>query len=140
MATTPTPPTPKAVVKAQVTVTLSTAVQQRLIQINAPTLAAVAALKELGLLDAAAAIAAGKPLTPQTLTLSAMAAGQMCRALSRVSATDPLAVEVGALVNSVPPAMRTGHPGMPRPMPTHVTPPVRLTHPAPKPVTPSKAK
>lgn len=113
------------VVKAQVTVTLSPAIQQKLIQFNAPILSAIAALKELGLIDAAATLAAGKSLTSQTLSLSPMAARQLCQALSRVSATDSMATEVGALVNSIPPAMRSGRPGISRPMPTRVTNPMR---------------
>jgi hypothetical protein len=143
MATTPTSTTPKShnpVVQAQVTVTLSPAIQQRLIQLNAPIFAAVTALKELGLLDAVAAIATGKPLTPLTVSISSATAGQVCRTLSRITVTDAMAAEVGTLVNSIPPAMRTGHPGLARPLPIHVVPPVRPPHPAPKPVTPPKAK
>jgi hypothetical protein len=123
------------------TVTLSPTIQQKLIQINAPVFAAVTVLKELGLFDAVAVLATGKPLTPQTLSLSPMAAGQLCLALSRVSATDSMAAEVGALVNSIPPAMRTGRTGRPsmaQPMPTRVAPPLRA--PAPKSATPTKAK
>lgn len=135
MSDTPVQQTP-----IKVTVTLSPAIQQSLIKINAPILAAVAALKELGLTDASVALAAGKPLMPQTLHISPMAAGQLRQALSRVLASDPIAAEAGALFNSIPPAMRN-RPSMARPMPTRVTSPNRA--PTPKPATkttPTKAK
>ena len=122
----------------QVTVTLSPAIQQKLIQFNEPALAAIAALKELGLINAVATLAAGKPLTPQTVSISPRTVGRLCQALSRVSATDLIAAEVGTLVNSIPTALRTGRPSMAQPMPTRVEPPLRA--PAPKSATPTKAK
>ena len=134
------------VTNLKTTVTLSPTIQQKLIQINAPVFAAVAVLKELGLVDAAATLASDKPLTPQTVNISPIAASQLYRALSRVLATDSLAAEVGTLVNSIPPAFRVSHPGMARPMPTRVTSPNQAPRPVPKPTkpatktTPTKAK
>jgi hypothetical protein len=124
--------------KAQTTVVLSPAIQQKLIQINAAVLAAIPILKDLGLLDAAATLAAGKSLTAQTLSISPATAGQLCRSLSRVPATDTVAAEVGALINSIPLTMRNSRTVVARPTPAHVTPPVRAAQPAPKVATPTK--
>ena len=127
-------------IKAQTTVVLSPAIQQKLIQINAAVLAAIPILKDLGLLDAAATLAAGKPLTAQTLSISPATAGQLCRSLSRVPATDIVAADVGTLINSIPLTMRNSHVVVARPTLAHVTMPVRASQPTPTATAPAKAK
>lgn len=126
----------------KVPVTLSPALQQKLIEINAPIFAAIAILKELGLLDAAASVEAGKPLTAQTLSISSTAADRLCQMLSRVSPSDSIATEVVPLVNSIPTSMRRYRPSIARPTPSPVVSPLRPPQPAVKPAVakPASAK
>ena len=93
-----------------VTVTLSPGMQQRLISINAPVFATVGALKDLGLLDASAALDSGKALAPVKVTLSEAAAKHLCQSLSRIPATDSMAAEVGTLMSAIPQAFRVAYP------------------------------
>jgi hypothetical protein len=119
--------------KLKVTVALSPALQQKLIEINTPLFAAIDVLKELGLLDAAANVAAGKPLIAQTLNISPVAAGQLCQMLSRVSSSDPIATESVPLVNSIPTSMRRFRPSIARPLPAPVVSPMHAPQPVAQP-------
>ena len=118
MGNVPAAPNAVTAVKAQVTVTLSPAIQQKLITLNSHVFSAINMLKELGLIDAAQSLNTGKALTSQSLNISPVIAAQMCQVLSRVSVTDPVAAEAGVLINSIPSNMRTHRPGMATPMST----------------------
>lgn len=124
----------------KIAVTLSPALQQKLIEINAPIFAAIAVSKELGLLDAAASVAAGNTLTPQTLSISPAAADRLCQMLSRVSPSDSLVRESVPLVNSIPTSMRRFRPSMARPLPAPGVSPLHPPQPVSKPVVASSGE
>lgn len=102
-------------ITANVSFTLSSAMQTRLTAIFKHVLSAVSLLTAAGVIDAYNTIKAGGKLASVSVTLPATVVPAFCQALGSIASTDALASEVATILAAVPVGMRKPVRFVPRP-------------------------